>query len=292
MVGGRGVELAAESAVRDAELFLCLEVDDTRRGGSDALVRRASAVRLGWFPEDELSESVEVELDPRRGRVIAWRRRRFADLVVAEVECPVPEDEAARVLSEAAAADPAAVLPLDEPEVSGFLARVASLAHWRPGLELPRFDDDFWLQLLPTLCAGKRSLAELRRVPLLDFLEGSLTHPQRVALDREAPERIEVPSGSRLRLEYEPGSPPVLAVRIQELFGLEATPTVAGGRVPVLLHLLAPNHRPQQVTQDLASFWRNTYPQVRGELQGRYPKHAWPADPLAAPPERRPRRRS
>jgi ATP-dependent helicase HrpB len=109
-----------------------------------------------------------------------------------------------------------------------------------------------------------------------------LTPRQLAALEREAPDRLEVPSGSRVRLAYEPGRAPVLAARIQELFGLAETPRVAAGRVPVLLHLLAPNGRPQQVTQDLASFWRTTYPQVRRELAGRYPKHPWPEDPLAA----------
>ncbi len=100
-----------------------------------------------------------------------------------------------------------------------------------------------------------------------------------------------MPSGSHIRLEYAPGRPPILAARIQELFGLAETPRLAGGRVAVLLHLLAPNGRPQQVTQDLASFWRTTYPVVRKELAGRYPKHAWPEDPSTARPERRPRRR-
>ena len=108
----------------------------------------------------------------------------------------------------------------------------------------------------------------------------------------EAPERIEVPSGSHIRIEYEEGRAPVLAARIQELFGLTETPRVATGRVKVLLHLLAPNHRPQQVTDDLASFWANTYPQVRKELRGRYPKHSWPDDPLTAEAIRGVRRRT
>ena len=122
-------------------------------------------------------------------------------------------------------------------------------------------------------------------------MRSKLTHTQRQAIDREAPERIEVPSGSRIAVQYEPGRPPVLAVRIQEVFGLTDTPRVAGGRVKVLLHLLAPNYRPQQVTDDLASFWANTYPVIRKELRARYPKHAWPDDPLTAPAQSRPRRR-
>ena len=122
------------------------------------------------------------------------------------------------------------------------------------------------------------------------FPDWWLTYPQLQAVEREAPERIAVPSGNRIAVAYEEGRPPVLAARIQELFGLTETPRVAGGRVKVLLHLLAPNYRPQQVTDDLASFWKNGYPIVRKELRGRYPKHAWPEDPWNAPPERRPRR--
>ncbi|HTQ78809.1 MAG TPA: ATP-dependent helicase C-terminal domain-containing protein, partial [Thermoanaerobaculia bacterium] len=103
------------------------------------------------------------------------------------------------------------------------------------------------------------------------------------------PERLTVPGGRSVRLEYpqDVGRPPVLAARIQELFGLAQTPRVAAGRVPVLLHLLAPNGRPQQITHDLASFWTTTYRQVRRELQGRYPKHAWPEDPWQAQPSSR-----
>jgi ATP-dependent helicase HrpB len=155
-----------------------------------------------------------------------------------------------------------------------------------PELELPAFADAEIAALLPLLAAGRRSLDELRRAPLVDVLRGHLTARQASALEREAPERLEVPSGSRLRLDYQPGRPPVLAVRIQELFGLAETPRVAAGRVPVLLHLLAPSGRPQQVTQDLASFWESTYPQVKKELAGRYPKHAWPDDPRRAAPMR------
>jgi ATP-dependent helicase HrpB len=113
------------------------------------------------------------------------------------------------------------------------------------------------------------------------------TFEQLQALDREAPERISVPSGRSVPLQYEAGKPPVLAVRIQEVFGLAETPRVARGRVPVLLHLLAPNMRVQQVTDDLRSFWANVYPVVRKELRGRYPKHAWPEDPWNARAERK-----
>jgi len=110
-------------------------------------------------------------------------------------------------------------------------------------------------------------------------------------LDREAPERIAVPSGSHVTLRYEEGRAPVLGVRIQEIFGWRDTPRVAGGRVKIVLHLLAPSHRPQQVTDDLASFWTNTYPGVRKELKRRYPRHSWPEDPWTAVAEKKPARK-
>jgi ATP-dependent helicase HrpB len=128
----------------------------------------------------------------------------------------------------------------------------------------------------------------MRQADWLQAVEGALTYEQRQLIEREAPERLTVPSGNSIALRYESGRPPVLAVRIQEVFGLRQTPRVARGRVAVLLELLAPNYRPQQITSDLASFWANIYAQVRKDLRARYPKHAWPEDPLNHPPQRRP----
>jgi ATP-dependent helicase HrpB len=283
MVGGRGVRLAEESTVLDPMLFLCIDLDARP---TEALVRLASEVEPGWL---SVQTTVDLEFDQERERVAAWKRTRFEDLVISEAEIPVEGGET--VLADAAATRLDRALPLDDPEVAGFLARVRCLREWMPELNLPAFDEAQLRELLPALAAARKSFAELRRAPLLPVLEGSLSHDQLRAVEREAPERLEVPSGSRIKLVYEPGKPPVLAARIQELFGLAETPRVAAGRVPVLLHLLAPNHRPQQVTHDLRSFWENTYPQVRKELAGRYPKHAWPQDPWNARPERRPGRR-
>jgi ATP-dependent helicase HrpB len=287
MVGGRGVRLAEESTVLEPSLFLCIDMDARP---TEALVRLASEVEPEWLPSERLRITVDLEFDEERERVSAWKRTHFDDLVLAETEVPVQQAE--DVLAEAAATRLDRALPLDDPEVAGFLARLRCLREWMPELNLPPFDDAQLRELLPALATGRKSFAELRRAPLLPVLEGSLSHDQLRAVEREAPERLEVPSGSRIKLLYEPGKPPVLAARIQELFGLAETPRVAAGRVPVLLHLLAPNSRPQQVTHDLRSFWENTYPQVRKELAGRYPKHSWPQDPWNARPERRPGRRN
>lgn len=292
MVGGRGVRLAEESAVLEPELFLCVDLDAGRAGPqSESLVRKASAVEAAWLPPERLRTAVDLEFDPERERIVARRRTRYDDLVIAESEVPAEGEAAATALAEAAAARLDRALPLDDPEAASFLVRLRCLAAWMPELGLPTFGEEEIRALLPALAAGRRSFAELRRAPLLEALQGALSYSQLQTLQREAPERIEVPSGSRIRLDYEEGKPPVLAARIQEMFGLAETPRVAAGRVPVLLHLLAPNGRPQQVTHDLRSFWENTYPQVRKELQGRYPRHSWPQDPWTAPPQRRPGRR-
>jgi ATP-dependent helicase HrpB len=290
MAGGRGVRLAEHSAVTAAELFLGIEVVPGPPGPqAEDLVLLASEVAPEWLPAERLRTAVEVEFDASRERVAAWQRTRYEDLLLDEREVPPPDpDTAAALLAEAAAARLDAALPLDDPEVAGFLVRARCLAEWMPELALPQLDAAAITALLPDLARGRRSFAELRRSPLLERLRGALGYAQLAALEREAPERLTVPSGSRIRLTYEAGKPPVLAARIQELFGLAETPRVAAGRVPVLLHLLAPNLRPQQVTGDLRSFWHNTYPQVRKELQGRYPRHAWPEDPWNARPQRRP----
>jgi ATP-dependent helicase HrpB len=289
MVGGRGVRLAPSSHVLDPELFVCVEVD---AGQTEALVRQASAVQRDWLPPDQVRVAIDVGFDPVTERVTAWRRLRFEDLIIEETPAAMPDDaQTAQVLAAAAAEKLEWVLPPEDSPAGRFLTRVRCLGQWMPEWQLPPFDDGMLRDVLPWLCPGCRSFADLRHADWLAVLQGRLTHAQLQAVEREAPERLQVPSGSRLLLHYEVGRPPVLAVKIQEMFGLRETPRIAGGRVPVLLHLLAPNQRPQQVTDDLASFWANTYRQVRKELRARYPRHAWPEDPWTAVPERRPRPR-
>jgi ATP-dependent helicase HrpB len=179
------------------------------------------------------------------------------------------------------------IFPREETKVAEFVQRVNSLAEWMPELGLPTVNDEALHQVLRRLCGRCRSFAELKKADWAGELRSLLTWDQLRALDREAPEQIQVPSGRRIRLTYESGRPPVLAVRIQEIFGMRETFRIAGGRVPVLLHLLAPNMRPQQVTDDLESFWRNTYSVVRKELARRYPRHPWPEDPFGAKPIRK-----
>ena len=289
MVGGRGVRLAECSAVRQAALFLAVDVD---RGTSEALVWKASAVERPWLPETHLSRRTEVEFERDTGRVIARRRVYWEDLLLEESPEALPDGpQVAQILADAASECFDKVFAWDDPATADYVNRVRCLAAWLPELDLPNLDEQGLQALLPAVCQGCRSLDELRKASWLAAIQALLSPTQWQAIEREAPERIEVPSGSRIKLQYEPGKPPVLAVRIQEIFGMLETPRVARGRIAVLLHLLAPNMRPQQVTDDLASFWRTTYHQVRKDLRRRYPKHAWPEDPYQAIAERRPRRK-
>jgi len=289
MVGGRGVRQAENSAVRDAPLFLAVDVD---RGTAESLVWQASAVERSWLPAEHLSLRTEVEFDPSTSRVNARRRVYWEDLLLEETPAALPENETvARVLADAAAQALDQVFPWDDPVTAQYVHRVRCLAQWMPELELPALDEPGLRALLPVVALGCRSFDELRKAAWLSAIQGLLTHEQRQAIEREAPERFQVPSGSQIKLHYESGKAPVLAVRIQEIFGLWETPRVARGRVAVLLHLLAPNMRPEQVTDDLASFWKTTYHQVRKDLRRRYPKHAWPEDPYQATAERHPRRK-
>ena len=306
MVGGRGVRLSPNSRVTQSELFVCLDVDAGEAAAlsasraarsatnvGEAVVRIASEVSRSWLPDELVTIATEVYFDDATQRVQARRQVRWDDLVLEESPAALPQDDSvARMLAEAAVRNWDRICPKEDSPAARFLTRVHCLREWMPDLELPLFDEVQLQTLLPTFCSGRRSLAELNEAPWLEVVQSQLTHQQLQAVEREAPERIAVPSGSRITLQYEAGRPPVLAVRIQEIFGLRETPRVARGRIKVLLHLLAPSYRPQQITDDLASFWANAYPQIRSELKRRYPKHAWPDDPLTATPVSKPARRS
>lgn len=290
MVGGRGVKLADESAVLEAELFVCVQVDGA---GAEGLVRQASGVRREWLSAELLQTETLVEFDEQRETVTANKQTTWNSLLLEESQAALPAGEKVEALLASAAAERLEkVLPKDNEDFAQFVTRVQCLAAWRPDWNLPPLDDAALRELLPMLVSGCRSFADLRKAAWLHAAKSLFTYPQLQLIEREAPERIEVPSGSNITVQYEAGRPPILAVRIQEVFGLLDTPRLAGGKIPVLMHLLAPNMRVAQVTDDLRSFWTNTYTLVRKDLRNRYPKHSWPENPFTAEPQRRPQRKN
>ena len=300
-VGGTGLRLPRGTALASAEWLAVAEVDRAS-GRSDALIRAAApvheelalAVGAPWLVEEERTRW-EV------GRVRAERVRALGaiTLTATPISAPSPKTIASAVV-DACRADGLGLLPWDggDHRAPGELRARLALLHAALGEPWPAMDDDALLAraeewLVPAVeSAARRSKRfDLARLDLLSALRALLPWPEAGRLDELAPERIEVPSGSHVRVEYldetgegwRPLDRPVLAVRVQECFGWADTPRLADGRVPVLIHLLSPARRPVAVTDDLRSFWAGPYQDVRKELRGRYPKHAWPEDPWTAP---------
>jgi ATP-dependent helicase HrpB len=289
MVGGGGVRLSPDSVVKRADLFVAVDPrHDDRSHAREAFVRIASAIKAQWLEElfpTQIRREREVIYDESRERVVGVARLWYRDLLLREdKDVPVDAPAAAAALRAIAAQRAPELFRADE-EAQSVLARVALLREKMPEHPWPAWNDAELAEILLRAAPGAKGLADLRALPLASILKASLQYPLDRLLEREAPETIEVPSGSRIRLRYSAGGEVVLAVRLQELFGWPATPRITAGRVPVKLELLAPNYRPVQVTSDLASFWASAYFHVRKDLKARYPKHAWPEDPLTAKPE-------
>jgi ATP-dependent helicase HrpB len=283
LVGGRGVKLDG-SRIRGEPLFLAVDLDDS---SGEAGVRLASAVERAWLELEPLATANlttgdELLFHPSRRQVEARLRTSWMDLVIDETPTAISDEPAAAaILAREAAGCFDRVMPPPDSAAGGFLSRIRWLAVAAPDLALPATDAAALKALLPEICSGLRSLDEVKSADWLSRLQGLVGFDRLAEIDRLAPTHLDLPNGKRFKLQYDALGPPILAVRIQELFGVAETPRVAGGRMAVLLHLLGPNHRPQQVTSDLGSFWKNTYPTVKKELRRRYPKHAWPDDPLA-----------
>ncbi|GAA2077124.1 hypothetical protein GCM10009801_33020 [Streptomyces albiaxialis] len=283
MVSGTGAELARETRLRHAP-WLAVAVADRPVGAASARVRLAAPVDERTAAEAAgalRTVRTEVRWDAERGAVTAREVEALGAVELASrpVRDPDPAQARAALLDALRARGPA-LLRWSE----GALALRARLAFLRHALGEP------WPDVSDeALVAGADEWLTGSRPPTgADLLNSLLpwSTGDAARLDELAPERIEVPSGSRVRIDYGRPEQPVLAVKVQEMFGARETPRLAGGRVPVLVHLLSPAGRPAAVTSDLASFWRDGYKGVRAELRGRYPKHPWPEDPTAAEPTR------
>lgn len=289
MVGGRGVKLADESALSSGEFFLALEISES--GKSESLVKQASLIEKSWLEESGLQSHIDAYYDPKREKIIATCRLCYFDLCLEENIVPLPRDlDCAKVLVEAIK-EHYKLEDLFDEDLKQYLARLRFLAKFMPELKIAELDEEKWQEILLEWACSATSMQELKEKALLPLIQNRLSREQIAAVEKEAPSHMAVPSGSRIKIDYLSSDTPVLAVRIQEIFGLKETPRLAASRAALLMHLLAPNYRPQQITSDLASFWKNSYGEVRKDLRSRYPKHSWPEDPLSAVAERRPQRK-
>ncbi len=292
---GHGARLSPRTRVTDTEWLVAVDLE--KRDSADGLIHQASALAAIEVEALFGGEAVwqrEVGWDDRETRLVVREVRRVGAIVLQERPAkPTPQDTVPALLALVRRKG----LDLFDwrPQAVQLRARVRLLQRHLPEMGWPEWSDatllatlDDWLA--PWLASAKGK-ADLQRVDLHAALAAQLGHRRQKDLARLAPESLPVPSGSQIRLDYGQGEVPVLAVKLQELFGLAATPRVADGRVAVLIHLLSPAGRPLAVTGDLAGFWDTVYPEVKKEMKGRYPKHPWPDDPWTAPATRHTRSR-
>jgi ATP-dependent helicase HrpB len=301
LANGRGARLH-EASVLFGEPWLV--VTEARFDTRDSLVVAAAPFDPAllerdypqWFKRERVVRMNANDV------VEAFEERRFDAIVLERRAVAVDTEDALPALLETVRARGITMLPWSD-AATRLRSRVAWLRRAMPDAGLPDVSDAALLDSLEAwlapMLAGKRKLDTLSAEDLSNAFAGLLDWPQRKLLDEAAPDAITVPSGMTRRLDYDVGehsdeavASPVLAVKLQELFGLAETPRVAHGRMPVTLHLLSPAGRPIQVTQDLRGFWDRTYPEVKKELKGRYPKHPWPDDPWSATPTHRAKKRS
>ncbi|CAK0754314.1 ATP-dependent RNA helicase HrpB [Azospirillaceae bacterium] len=296
---GRGGVLDGLDALATEEWLAVASLDGDRR---DARIFLAAPLREETIRELFVARLEEQELlfwDDREKIVVARRRRCLGALILddAPLSNPLPERITAVAL-EGVRRMGMKSLPwtdvLEEWRARVAFLRALDLSDGVGETVWPDLSDETLLATLEDWLApffsGVSRVGHFEKVDLAAALQTLLPWALQQKLEEWAPTHLTVPSGSRVRLDYRSGEHPILAVRLQEMFGLPGTPTIAGGRVPVLLHLLSPAHRPMQVTRDLAGFWVNGYPSVRSDLRGRYPRHSWPDDPLTAPPTARTKR--
>lgn len=243
-----------------------------------------------------VKEREVVTWDTRKGGLIASKDLRIGSIVLQSKPLPSPdESQLAQAISEAVKKEGEALLSFDE-QVEQWQNRVMSLRKWSPADGWPDVSTHTLLltnrDWLGPYLTGVKKPEDLKKINLTEVLQSSLAWEQQKKLDQLAPQFIEVPSGSKIKVQYfVEGAPPVLAVRLQEVFGLAETPKVNDGNTPLVLHLLSPGYKPVQVTSDLKSFWSNAYFEVKKDLKRRYPKHSWPDDPWTAEAVRGVRRR-
>ena len=271
-------ELARESVVRDSDLFVAAEIREVQSQGElRVLLSLATAVEESWlrdaFPHD-FAEGGETLFDPHLRRVVTRRTRLFRDLVLDYAEQDATDAEAAaRLLAEEVIVGRLVLKNWDD-AVEQWFVRLECLRRWMPELELAPGDEAARHAIIGRLCHGAFTYKAIKDVEVRPVLREWISSQGQHWLDQFAPERVELPGGRKARVIYTAGQPPMTAARIQDLYGVTSL-TVAKGRVPVTIQILAPNQRPVQITTDLANFWKESYPKIKQELQRRYPKHEW-----------------
>jgi ATP-dependent RNA helicase HrpB len=282
LVHGRRGVLARESVVK-SPLFVASEVREVERGSGrdralNVVLNLATAIKEEWlrelFPKD-FKEVRAVAYDPASRRVVARDETRFRDLVLeSKLSNNPPGEEAARILAREVAAGRCTIEKWNE-SVEQWILRVNRLREWMPELALPAIGEEDRGAMLELICHGAFSANQIEARPVLSIVKSWLSHEQQGWIEEYAPERIQLPRGRNVKVVYSVDGAPTIAARIQDLYGIKEKLWIASRRIAVRIQVLAPSNRPVQVTENLAVFWRETYPKLKQELQRKYPKHEW-----------------
>ncbi len=280
LVHKRRGELARESVADEAPLLVANEIHEIGRGDGEVnvLLTQATAIREEWLRElfpDDFSERIAVDWDAAAKRAVARREIVFRDLALDSRPLdPPPAEESARLLAKAVLAGECVLKEWDR-AVDQWIARANLLAKTCPDWELPAYDDAARELLVQQICHGAVSYKDVKDRPVLHAVKALLSPAQIALVEKHAPERVALANGRSVKVQYADAAEPYVSARIQELFGVEFLPAIAAGRVPLVIHILAPSQRPVQITKDLPGFWRDHYPRIKQELRRKYPKHEW-----------------
>jgi ATP-dependent helicase HrpB len=291
LVGKRRGKLDEESCVKDAPAFVAAEITEVEAREVIVHLRRATAIDPSWlaglFPDD-LTVADGAAWDEARRRVVARKETRFRDLVLEAKESDqnVNLDQAAEILAAKVLSGELTLKNWDN-SVDQWTARLILLGTAMPELEMPGWCDVDKADAIAQICHGAVSYKEIKEANVWRVLREWLSPAQRSAMDSYCPERIDLPNGQSAKITYVPGKDPFISVRVSHLFGVWETPHIAGGRVPLLVHILTPGQKPWQMTKDLKSFWAGGYAQMKKEIAGRYPRHPWPDNPRDWMPSQR-----
>jgi ATP-dependent helicase HrpB len=279
LIHGRRADLARDSVVRSADLFVAAEITEIQGGRQvNTLINLATAVEEEWLKEiwpEDFGATETVCYDRSVNRVVCSVDQKFRDLVlVTRVKQEVSPDAAAEILAGEVIAGNLELKNWDA-EVEKWITKVNCMASWCPELQLNPIDEDARRMMIEQICYGSFGRRDLKECKVWPVVNDWLMHVQREMIQKQLPDQLMLSNGTRARVRYQNDGPPIVSATIQRLYGVDKVPCVAFGKVPVAVEVLAPNQRPQQLTQDMKSFWENAYPLLKKELKGRYPKHEW-----------------
>ena len=295
LANGRGAKLPGHDPLTACEYLAIAELDAGKQDGRIFLAAPLTGREIKESNSHLLSQSQKISWDEQTATVIAKKQSCYGELILEEKPLAKPDPQKiSSAMLEGITKMGIEALPWND-KVRELQARINCLGLWQPEAGWPDLSDVHLTatleQWLPPYLDKIRSREQLKKLDLFTILNSMLDWQMNKKLEQNAPTHITAPSGSRIKLSYTVGKPPIMAVRLQEMFGLADTPKICNNQVEVMIHLLSPARRPIQITQDLKGFWEGSYHEVKKEMKGRYPKHHWPDDPWQAAPTSRVKRK-